>query len=38
VKRRKVGLGDFGHIEECILQGGFGAIDAIAEIEKWLAI
>jgi NTE family protein len=29
-----IGLGDFSHIKECILQGGLSAIDSIAKIKK----
>ncbi len=32
-----IGLGDFTHTEECILQGGLAAIDAIPEIKRHLA-
>jgi NTE family protein len=32
-----IGLGDFSHIEECILEGGFAAIDAVLEIKNRLA-
>lgn len=32
-----IGLGDFNHIEECILEGGYAAIDAIPEIKRQLA-
>jgi len=32
-----IGLGDFGHIEECILKGGFATIDAVPEIKNRLA-
>ena len=32
-----IGLGDFGHIEKCILEGGFAAIDAVLEIKNQLA-
>ena len=31
-----IGLGDFSHTEECILQGGLAAIDALPEIKKHL--
>lgn len=33
-----IGLGDFSHIEKCILEGSLIAIDAIAEIKKRIAI
>lgn len=32
-----IGLGDFNHIEECILEGGYATIDAIFEIKRHLA-
>ncbi len=32
-----IGLGDFTHTEECILEGGLAAIDAALEIKKKLA-
>ena len=31
------GLGDFSHTDECILQGGLSAIDAVIEIKRQLA-
>jgi NTE family protein len=33
-----IGLGDFSHIKECILQGGLSAIDSVIKIKKMLAI
>jgi NTE family protein len=32
-----IGLGDFSHINECILEGGLSTIDAILEIKRRLA-
>ncbi len=32
-----IGLGDFGRIEDCILEGGLSAIDAVLEIKRRLA-
>ncbi len=33
-----IGLGDFTHTEECFLQGGLAAIDALPDIEKHLPV
>jgi len=32
-----IGLGDFGHTDKCILEGGFAAIDAVLEIKNQLS-
>ena len=32
-----IGFGDFGHIDECILEGGLSTIDAVLEIKRRLA-
>ncbi len=32
-----IGIGDFNHIEKCILEGGLAAIDAVFEIKRKLA-
>ena len=32
-----IGMADFSHAEECILEGGFSAIDAVLEIKRRLA-
>ncbi|MCJ7764106.1 MAG: patatin-like phospholipase family protein [Dehalococcoidales bacterium] len=33
-----IGMADFSHAEECILEGGFSAIDAVLEIKRRLAV
>lgn len=32
-----IGIGDFNHIDKCILEGGLAAIDAVLEIKRKLA-